>query len=204
MHIVASKWDGRIISYSLGFTMHDVSLKKSQKRICNKMSWNSTPASKDISNTATLCLANLGHVTTDGSSLSENIHHRLRPFSGTTWVSRCQKKSCSRLRGTREDNKNRHTDDPAGRHSIWTNQRPTYIILHVTPNALPAATLPLYPGLAKAPNMSACIPSDVVFYQKLVRTEHRGPKTSYLGQRSNFKGCIHNCTLLFCVVVKLH
>jgi len=31
-----------------------------------------------------------------------------------------------------------------------------------TLDALPAATLPLYPGLGQAPNMLACIPSDVV------------------------------------------
>jgi len=31
-----------------------------------------------------------------------------------------------------------------------------------TPDALPAATLPLYPGLGQAPNMLACIPSGVV------------------------------------------
>ena len=31
-----------------------------------------------------------------------------------------------------------------------------------TPDALPAATLPIYPGLGQAPNMLACIPSGVV------------------------------------------
>jgi len=31
-----------------------------------------------------------------------------------------------------------------------------------TPDALPAATLPLYPGLGEAPNMLVCIPSGVV------------------------------------------
>jgi len=30
------------------------------------------------------------------------------------------------------------------------------------PDALPAATLPLHPGLGQAPNMLACIPSGVV------------------------------------------
>jgi len=35
----------------------------------------------------------------------------------------------------------------AGRHSIRTNQRPTSVIPFIfTPNALPVATLPLYPG----------------------------------------------------------
>ena len=34
---------------------------------------------------------------------------------------------------------------------------------HFTPDALPAATLPLYPGLQQAPNMLACTPSGVVY-----------------------------------------
>jgi len=37
-----------------------------------------------------------------------------------------------------------------------------------TPDALPAATLLLYPGLEQAPNMLACIPSGVL------RTQWRG------------------------------
>jgi len=45
------------------------------------------------------------------------------PFSGTTRVSRCQKRT-SGLYGAREDNRGRHTDHPAGRHSIRTNQCP--------------------------------------------------------------------------------
>jgi len=34
-----------------------------------------------------------------------------------------------------------------------------------TPDALPAANLPLYPGLGQATNMLACIPSGVVQFQ---------------------------------------
>jgi len=34
-----------------------------------------------------------------------------------------------------------------------------------TPDALPAATLPLYSGLGQAPTMLACIPSGVVHNQ---------------------------------------
>jgi len=45
------------------------------------------------------------------------------PFSGTTWVSQCQKRT-SGLYGARKINRGRHTDQPAGRHSIWTNQCP--------------------------------------------------------------------------------
>jgi len=47
------------------------------------------------------------------------------PFSGTTRMSRCQKTSASGLYGAREDNRGRHTDHLAGRHSIRTNQQPT-------------------------------------------------------------------------------
>jgi len=41
---------------------------------------------------------------------------------------------------------------------------------HFTPDALPAATLPLHPGFGQAPNMLACIPSGMVsgFYAKMV------------------------------------
>ena len=60
----------------------------------------------------------------------------------------------------REDNRGRHTDHPDGRHSIWTNQRPISNIPHFfTRDALPVATLPLYPGLRQAPNMLVCTPS---------------------------------------------
>jgi len=54
------------------------------------------------------------------------------PFSETTRVSQCQKKS-SGLYGARED---KYADNPAGRHSIRTNQRPTSIVppfLHEMP-----------------------------------------------------------------------
>jgi len=47
----------------------------------------------------------------------------LRPFFGTTRLSRCQKKSSSGLYGVTEDNRGRHINHPAGCHSIRTNQR---------------------------------------------------------------------------------
>ena len=85
-------------------------------------------------------------------------------FSGTTGVSQFQKKS-SGLYGAGEDNRDRsrHTSNLAGRHSMRTNQRPTSNIPPIfTPDALPAATLPIYPGLGQAPNMLACIPNGLV------------------------------------------
>jgi len=63
-----------------------------------------------------------------------HMHTHTHPFygdfSGTTQLSRCQKKASSGLYGAREDNRGRHTNNPAGRHSIWTNQRPTFLIPH--------------------------------------------------------------------------
>ena len=50
------------------------------------------------------------------------------PFSRTTRVGRCPKKSSSGLYGARGDIKGRHTDNPARRHSIRTNQRPISLI----------------------------------------------------------------------------
>ena len=50
------------------------------------------------------------------------------PFSGTTWMSQWQKKSSSGLYGAREDIRGRHTNNPAGCHSIRTNQWPTSLI----------------------------------------------------------------------------
>jgi len=55
--------------------------------------------------------------------------------------------------GAREDNRGRHTDHPAERHSIQTNQRPPPTAPIFMPDALPAITVPLYPGLGQAPNM---------------------------------------------------
>jgi len=52
------------------------------------------------------------------------------PFSGSTRVNQCQKKSSSGLYGARGDIRGRHTDNPAGRHFIRTNQRPTSLTAH--------------------------------------------------------------------------
>jgi len=41
----------------------------------------------------------------------------------------------------------RHTDNPGGRHSIKTNQHQSP---YFTPDALPVATLQIYPGLGQA------------------------------------------------------
>jgi len=44
--------------------------------------------------------------------------------------------------------------------TIWMDPPPSSPIF--TPDALPAPTLPIYPGLGQAPNMLACIPSGLV------------------------------------------
>jgi len=50
----------------------------------------------------------------------------------------------------------RHTDNLDGHHSIWTNQQSTSINPPIfTPHALPAATLPSYPGLGQVQEYAA-------------------------------------------------
>jgi len=53
--------------------------------------------------------------------------------------------------------------------TIWLGATPSGLISNLhpsspifTPDALPAATLPIYPGFGQAPNMLACIPSGLV------------------------------------------
>jgi len=58
-----------------------------------------------------------------------------------------------------EDNRVRCTDNLVGCHPIQTTDAPTSIILAIfMPDALPVATLPIHPGLRKAPSMLSCIP----------------------------------------------
>jgi len=71
-------------------------------------------------------------ILTGNSDIITVPHIHTQPFydsfSGTTRVSRCQKTSPSGLHGARDDNRGRHTANPARSHSIRTNQRPTSII----------------------------------------------------------------------------
>ena len=67
-----------------------------------------------------------------GRLLPTNTHTHttvLQPFFRFIRMSRCQKKS-SGLCGAREDNRRRHTNNPAGHHSMQTNQQPTSITPH--------------------------------------------------------------------------
>jgi len=50
---------------------------------------------------------------------------------------------------------------PDGHHSIRLISDPPSSPIFIT-DAIPAATLPLYPGLGQAQNMLACMPSGVV------------------------------------------
>jgi len=65
------------------------------------------------------------------------------------------------------------TANPGVHHSIYTYQRPTSLIppFFFTSDALPAASLPIYPGLGQAPNMLACIASGLVLLQKLISSK---------------------------------
>jgi len=52
----------------------------------------------------------------------------LQAFSGTTRVSRCQKKASSGPYGARGDIRGKHTNNPTGCHCIRTNQWPISLI----------------------------------------------------------------------------
>jgi len=54
--------------------------------------------------------------------------------------------------GAGKDNKDRRTDNPPERHPIRTIDAPPPSSPIFTPNALSAASLAIYPGLAQAPN----------------------------------------------------
>jgi len=73
------------------------------------------------------------------------------PFSGTTRVSRCQKKASSGRYGARENNK-RQTHQESGwaplhpdQSAIYLHQSPIFM-----PDAFPATTLLICPGLGQA------------------------------------------------------
>ena len=68
---------------------------------------------------------------TDSSAFKKLVFSRtstiitvLRPISGTTRVSRCQKRTFGLYMVQGKINRGRHTDHPAGCHSIRTNQCP--------------------------------------------------------------------------------
>jgi len=60
---------------------------------------------------------------------------------------------------------------------LISNPPPTSPIF--MPDALPAATLPLYPGLEQAPNMLACIPSGIVNHVIETHTHNISKNTTY-------------------------
>jgi len=83
-------------------------------------------------------------------------------FSGTTWMSWCQN-TISGLLWCKGGNRGRHT-------TIRMSATPSGLIGYPPPtsplvftlDALPAASLSLYPGLGQAPSMLVCIPSGMV------------------------------------------
>jgi len=87
------------------------------------------------------------------------------PFSRTTRVSRCQKNLLLDFMVQRKITE-------ADTLTIQLGATPSRLISDpplsspiFTPDALPAATLPLYPGLGEASNMLACIPSGTVSWR---------------------------------------
>jgi len=116
------------------------------------------------------------------------------PFSGTTRVSWCRKKS-SGLYGVREDNRGRHTDNPAVWPGPISDPPPSSPIF--TPDALPAATFPIYPGLGHAPNMRDCIPSGLV---RFFKTDCKVCLGFRFGEKLSMSDDWNNCGILLVVV----
>jgi len=81
-------------------------------------------------------------------------------FSGTTWSAGARR---NLLLDFMVQGQITEADTP----TIWLGATPCRLISdpppsslpHFMPDAFPAATLPIYPGLEQAPNMLACIPS---------------------------------------------
>jgi len=64
------------------------------------------------------------------------------------------------------------TDNPTRLHPIWTIDAPPPSSPNFTLDALPVATLPIYPGLGQAPNLLDCIPGGMVAYLKVFIKQH--------------------------------
>jgi len=78
-------------------------------------------------------------------------------FSGTTWVSQCQKKASSGLYGARKDNKRQtHRQSGLVPSGLISNPPPSSPIF--TPDALPAGTLSTVLAWDRHRNMLDCIP----------------------------------------------
>jgi len=98
------------------------------------------------------------------------------PLSGTTGVGRYQKRhsptlTCNVLWESviildfikhGEDKRGKCADNSARCQTIRTIDAPSPSSPNFTLDALPAATLPIYPGLGQAPNVLDCIPGGLV------------------------------------------
>jgi len=70
-----------------------------------------------------------------------------------------------------------------------------------TPDALPATTLPIYPGLEQAPNMLACIPSGLVHIQiHYSSNEH----LIYFSKEFNQKNKVSDVTKLVKICIPIY
>jgi len=76
-----------------------------------------------------------------------------------------------------EDNRCGRTDSLDGRNNIWSTGASTSIIPTIfTPDALPAATLSIYPGLEPAPSMLDCIAGGLVKHTKYSKNDQMAAK----------------------------
>ena len=100
-----------------------------------------------------------------GVSASVNLplHHKLQKFSSGTglpgWSQKKGRKTVVCVYGARRDNRGRHTEIRLGTTPSRLSATHLHHLPIFMPDSLPAATLPIYPGLGQAPNMLACIPS---------------------------------------------
>ena len=112
-------------------------------------------------------------------------------------MSWCQKKSSSGLYGAREDNRGRHTDHPAGCHSIWTNQGPTSIISPFL-QQMPFLPQPSHFILAwgTGTKLLTCIPSGIVC------TQWHGSIPSGM-VNTQWRGCIPSSVVKMCSIMMI-
>jgi len=112
--------------------------------------------------------ATLGCIAVTGRFIDINCTNiRLRPFFRDNPVSRCQKNLLMDFTVQGEISE-AHTPTiqlgatPPGVPD-WLISDPHPSSPTFTPDFIPAATLPIYPGLGRAPHMLACIPSGLIF-----------------------------------------
>ena len=133
-----------------------------------------------VSNVLTTTILRLFVRHYSGEPVSEEIFtHSHMPSSG--------------FYGAGEGNRGRCTDNPPGSHPTRTIGAPTSIIHTIfMPDAIPVATLLIYPGLGQAPSMLGWTPSGLV---KLTPKKTQNYKSQKMKPKPTckFKNCSYAC-----------